>query len=137
MSNRKYFTPYQYKVQLNKLLRKGTTKNDYSLMRHSLNYFQKEYAKWRNKKYKSKSWKTRRRNMLNRLSKWAWEEYTRANIEYHTDAPEYFYGTLYNKWNSYVQFYFGGDEEWAVLTSRALTAYYNREDFWNGDDGSL
>lgn len=150
----KYFTPYQYKVQLNKFLRKGTPKNDYSISRHSLDFFQKEYAKWRDKRYKTKGWKTRRKNMLERYRKWAWEEFTRANIDYHTDAPinlyeefgplnpvdypEYFYGTLFNKWNSYVQFYFGGDEEWAVFTSRALTMYYNREDFYNGDDdGSL
>jgi len=30
--------------------------------------------------------------------------------------------------------YFGGDEEWAVYTSRALAAYYNRETFENGGD---
>lgn len=153
MSKKRYKTPYQYQVYLNRFLRKGNPKNNYSLMTDSIKFFRSEYAKWNKKKYTSKSWKTRRKNMLEKLSKWAWEDFTRANIDYHTDAPfnlyeefgplnpvdfpEYFIGTLLNKWISYVNSYFGGDEEWAVYTSRALTAYYNREEFENPDDFSM
>lgn len=151
MKNYKLKTPYQYKVYLNRFLKKGPTKNDYSIMRNSIDFYQKEYAKWRDRKYKSKSWKTRRKNMLFKLSKWAWEDFIRANIDYHTDAPvnlyeefgplnpvddpEFFFGSLLNKWNAFVQAYFNGDEEWAVYTSRALTSFYNRDDFYEGGDG--
>lgn len=150
---RTYKTPYQYKVYLNRFLKKGPTKNDYSIMRNSIDFYQKEYAKWKSKKYTSKSWKTRRKNMLWRYSRWAYDDYMRVNIEYFTDAPfnlyeefgplnpvdypEAFLGSLYNKWLAYVNAYFGGDEEWAVYTSRSLTAYYNREEFEEGDDFSM
>ena len=147
---RSYKTPYQFQVYVNRFLKKGPTKNDYSFMLDGLKYYRKEYAKWKKKKYKSKAWKTRRQNMLWRFSRWAWEDFMRVNIEYHTDAPfnlyeefgplnpvdypEAFFGSLINKWNSFVMSYFNGDEEWAVYTSRALTAYFNRDDFENGGD---
>ena len=45
MKNYKLKTPYQYKVYLNRFLKKGPTKNDYSIMRNSIDFYQKEYAK--------------------------------------------------------------------------------------------
>ena len=150
---KKFRTPYQYQVYMNRFLRKGNPKNNYSVELDSFKFYRKEYAKWRKKKYTSKSWKTRKKNMLEKISRWAWEDFIRANIAYHTDAPfnlyeefgplnpvddpEAFLGSLYNKWISYVNHYFNGDEEWAVYTSRALTSYYNRESFEDGEGFSM
>ena len=148
-----YKTPFQYQQYVKRFLKKGPTVGDYDFMLVGLQQYRQEYAKWKKKKYKSKSWKTRRKNMLWRYSRWAYDDFMRVNIEYHTDAPfnlyeefgplnpvdypEAFLGSLYNKWISYVNAYFGGDEEWAVYTSRALTAFYNREEFEEGDEFSM
>lgn len=150
---RVYKTPYQTQVYVNRLLKKGPTKGDYLFMTTALKFYRSEYAKWKKKKYTSKSWKTRRKNMLWRYSRWAFDDLIRVNIEYFTDAPfnlyeefgplnpvdypEAFFGSLYNKWLAFINAYFGGDEEWGVLTSRALTAYYNREELEKGDEFSM